>query len=70
MIGDLGAILVSTGPEMKEGIDRQEGFWDYIRSHGGEWMWEHIKNAHQDLAWLTTGLRDGTVVAVTDGSYD
>ena len=30
MVGDSGAILVSTRPEMKEGIDRQEGFWDYV----------------------------------------
>ena len=33
-------------------------------------MWENIENETQGLTWLAAGLRDGTVVAVTDGSYD
>ena len=60
-------LLVNSGPEMAKGIDRQEGFWNYVRLHEGEWMWENIENETQDLTWLAAGLKDETMVAVTDG---
>ena len=33
-------------------------------------MWDRIKDEEQDLQWLVSGLENGTIVCVTDGSYD
>jgi hypothetical protein len=32
-------------------------------------MWEGVEEENQDLRWLVEGIRNGTVVAVADGSY-
>ena len=34
------------------------------------WMWEGVEEEDQDLRWLVEGIRNGTVIAVADGSYD
>ena len=47
-----------------------EEFWDFLRSWGGDWMWEYVEGKDQDLWWLTDALASGTAVLVTDGSYD
>ena len=49
------------------------GFWDHIKSWGGLWMWEMIfpdVGLGFDVAWMVSALRAGTLVCVTDGSYD
>ena len=33
-------------------------------------MWDSIEDENQDLSWLVEGIRNGTVVAVADGSYN
>ena len=48
-------------------------FWDQVREWGGLWMWEMIfpdVGLGFDVSWMTSSLRAGTLVAVTDGSYD
>lgn len=48
-------------------------FWDQIREWGGLWMWEMIfpdLGLGFDVSWMISALRLGSLVAVTDGSYD
>ena len=48
-------------------------FWDQILDWGGLWMWEMIfpdVGFGYDTGWMISALREGTLVAVTDGSYD
>ena len=33
-------------------------------------MWEQIEHDNTDMTWLATALANGTVMAVTDGSYN
>jgi hypothetical protein len=49
------------------------GFWDQVRDWGGEWMWEMIfpdVGMGFDVTWMVLAMRAGTLVGVTDGSYD
>ena len=48
-------------------------FWDQVKEWGGLWMWEMIfpdVGLGFDVSWMASALRAGTLVAVTDGSYD
>ena len=44
-------------------------FIDYLRSWGGNWMWEAIRNSSGDISWAITALERGTGIRVMDGSY-
>ena len=49
------------------------GFWEQVREWGGEWMWEMIfpdVGLGFDVNWMISALQAGTLVGVTDGSYD
>ena len=49
------------------------GFWDQVRDWGGLWMWEMIfpdVGLGFDVNWMISALKAGTLVGVTDGSYD
>jgi hypothetical protein len=45
-------------------------FWDLLRSLGSEWMWAHVKDEDSDMSWVRDVMVNGTLLAVTDGSYD
>jgi hypothetical protein len=48
-------------------------FWDKVREWGGLWMWEMIfpdVGLGFDVSWMIASLKAGTLVGVTDGSYD
>ena len=45
-------------------------FFDFLRRRGGEWMWTNIVNEGRDLRWVEAAMRNGTVIWVTDGSYN
>lgn len=62
-----GPALVAHGPS------RPEDFWQFLEGWGGEWMWEHLcveEPAAKDLTWVIEGMQRGSLVWVTDGSYD
>ena len=49
------------------------GFWEQVRAWGGLWMWEMIfpdVGLGFDVSWMISALKSGSLVAVTDGSYD
>lgn len=41
---------------------------DIFNDWGESWVWDHLDGA-DDLDWLTTAIRDGTVELITDGSH-
>ncbi len=52
-------------------VQATEGtFWDHLRSLGGTWMWEYIKEGEIDTLWLSDALINRTLVSVMDGSFD
>ena len=48
-------------------------FQEVLHEWGHTWMWEGLKlsgeGGNDTGAWLSTAIRDNTLVAVTDGSY-
>jgi hypothetical protein len=67
------AIKLSEGPALVEATDHAMDFWGFLCSWGGEWMWEGVepgKDLPQDMLWVAEGLTNGSLIWVTDGSYD
>jgi hypothetical protein len=56
--------------QLKLPREARGSFWEYLKSFGGEWMWEYTKEGETDISWLKDALTTGTVVEGTDGSYD
>lgn len=62
-------ILHHIGPPMP--ADHEEvapTFWEYLRSQGGEWMWDHV-TGNREMEWFRDALSHGTAMMVADGSY-
>jgi hypothetical protein len=45
-----------------------ESFLDILREWGNTWMWKSLRLVGDD-DWLVDAIREGTCIAVTDGSY-
>ena len=62
--------LKNTGPDMYyEDLPPFTTFKDHLLSFGGLWMWkDHY--VHDDIDWIVTGMEQGTLICVTDGSYN
>ena len=45
------------GGELAISPTQPDNFWAFLRSWGGEWMWELIEEESQDLTWLVDALR-------------
>ena len=66
-------IILSIGPALATETDARTGFWEFLHSWGGTWMWEVIepgKDTPADVSWIVNGLRNGALIWTTDGSYD
>jgi hypothetical protein len=64
---------LSIGPALVTATDARKGFWEFLHSWGGTWMWEVIepgKDTLIDVSWILKGLQDGSLIWTTDGSYD
>jgi hypothetical protein len=57
------------GPPFAVSAQQPDDFWQYLFTWGGEWMWDGVEDPQQDLQWLVDGLKNGTLLCVTDGSY-
>jgi hypothetical protein len=72
-IDDTHVNRMSTGPSLARGPQQPSDFWDFLRSWGGKWMWEGVKDSQptkHDLSWLIQGMEINSLIWVTDGSYD
>jgi hypothetical protein len=64
---------LNIGSTLERGPQQPSNFWDFLRTCGGEWMWEEIEDGQatkHDLSWLVQGMKSNTLLWVTDGSYD
>jgi hypothetical protein len=59
--------LSSLGQEAT-GAPALQTFMDVLQSWGNTWLWENISMAGR-YNWLHEAITDGTLLAVTDGSY-
>lgn len=68
---DRRVLLLNSGPPVHLATHLPQSFWDTLADFGGNWMW---KNLHLDTSdsveWLLTALEHGSLLWVTDGSYD
>ena len=60
----------SIGPPLATPITTDNDFWDFLRSFGGEWMWNNIVEGYIEVEWIKTALETNTFIGVTNGSYN
>ncbi len=60
----------SIGPPLAIPITKGRNFWDFLRSFGGEWMWNNIVEGYIKVEWIKTALETNTFIGVTNGSYN
>jgi hypothetical protein len=58
------------GPPLANPQHSNAPFWEFLRSLGGEWMWQYVKEGEVDVGWIRDALVNGTLIGVTNGSYD
>jgi hypothetical protein len=64
---------LNIGPTLARDPQQSSNFWEYLRTWGGEWMWEGIEEGQvtkSKLSWLVQGMKSNSLLWVTDGSYD
>ena len=64
---------LSPGPALAQTPHAHSDFWEFLSSLGGTWMWETIErgtNTPEGVTWIVDGLRKGSLIWATDGSYD
>ena len=64
---------LNSGTTLAKGPQQPSILGGYLRTWGGEWMWDKIEDGQatkSDLTWLVQGMKSNTFVWVTDGSYD
>jgi hypothetical protein len=59
--------LTSSKPRAKQD-QKPTSFLDILRSWGNTWLWEHLQ-VSGGLTWIHKSITDGSLVAITDGSY-
>ena len=60
----------SIGPPLPASASMERTFWEYLRSLGGEWMWNNIVEGDIEVEWIKSALETNTFIGVTDGSYN
>jgi hypothetical protein len=61
------------GPHLATSTETELEFWDFLASWGGAWMWSDISRdqpTYTDILWLRSGMQKGSLVWVTDSSYN
>jgi hypothetical protein len=62
-------VHLSTGPPLVWNEQKTEDeFWSFVRSFGGEWLWEHVYTP-LGIDAMVDAIAGGSAVLVTDGSY-
>jgi hypothetical protein len=63
-----GTVVIASVAAPPDPDTMPESFLDVLREWGNTWMWDSLKLIGDDN-WLLDAIREGTCVAVTDGSY-
>ena len=69
--GPNGDLTLVSSCALQESVtdEAQPDIIDLLDEWGGTWMWEKL-DYEEDLGWLSEALIAGSLVCVTDGSYD
>eukprot|EP00956_Cyclotella_meneghiniana_P009811 scaffold13589_cov49-Cyclotella_meneghiniana.AAC.3 len=75
-IGNPCSVLISTEDRVAivsvaapaEPVSLPESFLDVLRKWGNTWIWDSLRLLGED-DWIVDSIREGTCIAVTDGSY-
>jgi hypothetical protein len=60
----------SVGTPVPSPVLKFPNFWEFLKSLGGEWMWDYIQEGEIDVTWISTALTTGIFIGVTDRSYN
>jgi hypothetical protein len=72
-LSDQQVIKLSKGPALAKVPEETTNFWRFLYNWGGTWMWEGIdedKTTKENVTWIAEGMRNNTLIWVTDGSYN
>ena len=59
-----------TGQQVVESEPKgKSSFLEHLKSFGGTWMWKDLR-MEADPSWVAESLKNGTLVCVTDGSFN
>ncbi len=66
-------VKLSMGPPLAKESNARTEFLEFLYSWGGAWMWEVIKPVKgtlADISWIVDGLKNESLIWVTDRSYN
>ena len=66
--GTHNTVAITSVAAPPDPVDLLESFFDVLREWGNTWMWNSLRLTGNDN-WLLDAIREGTCIAVTDGSY-
>jgi hypothetical protein len=72
-LSDQQVVKLSKGPVLANVPKETTNFWEFLYTWGGTWMREGIDEdqaTKEDVTWIAEGMRNNTLIWVTDGSYD
>jgi hypothetical protein len=72
-LSDQQIVKLSKGPALANVSKEITSFWEFLYSWGGTWKWEGIDEdqaTKEDVTWIVEGVKNNTLIWVTDGSYD
>jgi hypothetical protein len=69
LTGDVTIHRRSIGLPLAKTAIGTKTFWTYLKSLGGEWMWDNIQEGKIGVEWIKTALTNGSFIGVTDGLY-
>jgi hypothetical protein len=64
----LGVKLIILYADSPPAQGKPKKFWEVLRRWQRTWMWENLQWVGDDH-WIAEAIEDGTLIAVTDGSY-
>ncbi len=66
-------VKLSKGPALAQASGEIKSFWEFLHSWGGNWMCEGIdddQETKEDATWIANGMRQNSLIWVTDGAYN
>ncbi len=64
---------LSEEPTLAKETEKEMDCWEFLCSWRGEWMWEGVEPGNDspwDMSWIADGLTLGSLIWVTNGSYN
>jgi hypothetical protein len=72
-VDDMHINKMNISPALARGPQQHSNYWEFLRSWGGKWVWDVVKDSQateHNLSWLIQGMGANSLIWVTDGTYD